>query len=61
MKAIETNVTLTEHAQVTPENEKYPHDTPIEEIRESIYRGWQDALAGRTKPVSLLWDGLDVD
>jgi antitoxin ParD1/3/4 len=27
-------------------------DTPIGEIRESIYRGWQDALAGRTKPVS---------
>jgi hypothetical protein len=61
MKAIETNVTLTEYAQVTPENEKYPYDTPIEAIRESIYRGWQDALAGRTKPVSQLWDGLDVD
>jgi uncharacterized protein (DUF433 family) len=33
----------------------------IEEIRESIYRGWQDALAGRTKPVSQLWEGLDAD
>lgn len=32
-------------------------DTPIAEIREGIYRGWQDALAGRTKPVSQLWDG----
>lgn len=36
-------------------------DTPIAEIREGIYRGWPDALAGRIKPVSQLWDGLDVD
>jgi hypothetical protein len=42
-------------------SEEGPDDTPIEEIRESIYRGWQDALAGRTKPVSQLWEGLDVD
>jgi hypothetical protein len=41
--------------------EEDPDDTPIEEIRESIYRGWQDALAGRTQPVSQLWEGLDVD
>lgn len=38
-----------------------PDDTPIAEIRNSIYRGWQDALAGNTKPVSQLWEGLDVD
>jgi hypothetical protein len=42
-------------------SEEDPDDTPIEEIRESIYRGWQDALAGRTKPISQLWEGLDVD
>ena len=33
----------------------------IEEIREGIYRGWKDVLAGRTKPVSQLWEGMDVD
>jgi hypothetical protein len=38
-----------------------PDDTPIAEIRESIYRGWHDALAGHTKPVSQLWEGLDVE
>jgi hypothetical protein len=42
-------------------SEEDPDDTPIAEIRESIYCGWQDALAGRTKPVSQLWEGLDVD
>jgi hypothetical protein len=43
------------------ESEEDLDDTPITEIREGIYRGWQDALAGRTKPISQLWDGLDVD
>jgi hypothetical protein len=46
--------------QNTPIDEE-PYDTPIEEIREGIYRGWQDVLAGRTKPVSQLWEGMDVD
>ena len=46
--------------QNTPIDEE-PYDTPIEEIREGIYRGWQDVLAGRIKPVSQLWEGMDVD
>jgi hypothetical protein len=59
-------LTLAHHRRVrvivlVSEDGEDPDDTPIEEIRESIYRGWQDALAGRTKPVSQLWDGLDVD
>lgn len=32
-------------------------DTPIAEIREGLYQGWQDVLAGRTQPVSQLWEG----
>lgn len=36
-------------------------DTPIAEIREGIYQGWQDILEGRTKPAAQLWEGLDVD
>lgn len=43
------------------EPEEDPEDTPIEEIREGLYQGWQDILAGRTKPVSQIWEGLDVD
>lgn len=36
-------------------------DTSIEEIREGLYQGWQDVIAGRTKPVSQLWENMDVD
>jgi hypothetical protein len=58
-------LTLAHHSRVrvivlVSEDEE-PYDTPIEEIREGIYRGWQDVLAGRTKPVSQLWEGMDVD
>jgi hypothetical protein len=43
------------------EPEEDLEDTPLEEIREGLYQGWQDVLAGRTKPVSQLWEGMDVD
>ena len=36
-------------------------ETPIETIREGLYQGWQDVLKGNTKPVSQLWEGMDVD
>ncbi len=26
----------------------------------SFRQGWQEALAGQTRPVSELWDGIDV-
>jgi hypothetical protein len=42
------------------ESEEDPDDTAIEEVREGLYQGWQNILAGRTKPVSQLWDGIDV-
>lgn len=58
-------LTLAHHSRVrvivlVSEDEE-PYDTPIEEIREGIYRGWQDILAGRTKPGSQLWESMDVD
>ena len=43
------------------EPEDNPDDTAIADIREGLYQGWQDILAGRTKPVSQLWEGIDVD
>ncbi|GAP99278.1 type II toxin-antitoxin system RelN family antitoxin [Leptolyngbya sp. NIES-2104] len=43
------------------ESEEDLEDTSIEEIREGLYQGWQDVLAGRTKPVSQLWENVDVD
>ncbi len=30
-------------------------------IREGLYQGWQEALTGKTRPVSQLWSGLDAD
>ncbi|MGG6265439.1 type II toxin-antitoxin system RelN family antitoxin [Leptolyngbya sp. AN03gr2] len=46
---------------LVPEPEGDLEETPIEEIREGLYQGWQDVLAGRTKPVSQLWEGMDVE
>jgi hypothetical protein len=43
------------------EDEADLDDTPIEQIREGLYQGWQDVLTGRTKTVSQIWEGLDVD
>ena len=28
---------------------------------ECFQRGWDDAMNGRTHPISELWDGIDVD
>ena len=43
------------------EPEEDSDNTPIETIREGLYQGWQDVLKGNTKPVSQLWEGMDVD
>ncbi|MBN8560342.1 MAG: hypothetical protein J0L70_07470 [Leptolyngbya sp. UWPOB_LEPTO1] len=43
------------------EPEEDLEDTSIEEIREGLYQGWQDVIVGRTKPVSQLWENMDVD
>ena len=32
-------------------------DSPIA----SFQRGWEDGMNGRTKPISELWEGIDVD
>jgi putative sterol carrier protein len=42
------------------EQEKLQEDS-IETIREGLYQGWQDVLTGKTRPVSQLWEGMDVD
>ncbi|MBC7822532.1 MAG: hypothetical protein H7126_01395 [Candidatus Parcubacteria bacterium] len=43
-----------------PEDDE-PEDDSIETIREGLYQGWQEALTGKTRPISQLWDGMDVD
>jgi hypothetical protein len=36
-------------------------DQPKEQILESLRRSLQDAKAGRTRPISELWEGMDVE
>ena len=36
-------------------------DQPKEQILESLRRSLQDAKAGRTRPVSELWEGIDAE
>jgi len=36
-------------------------DDSIETIRAGIYQGWQEVLLGKTRPISQLWEGIDVD
>jgi predicted HTH domain antitoxin len=38
-----------------------PDDDPDELILAHLRISLQDALAGRTKPISQLWEGMDVD
>jgi hypothetical protein len=33
----------------------------LEPAIESFRRGWDDVMNGRTKPISELWEGIDVD
>ena len=40
---------------------KIKEDLALPSATESFREGWSDMLAGRTIPVSQLWDGLDDD
>ena len=37
-----------------------PDDTPIEEVKASLKRAFQQAKAGQTRPISELWDRIDA-
>ena len=36
-------------------------ETEDESLTASFQRGWEDAMNGRTNPISELWEGIDVD
>jgi hypothetical protein len=36
-------------------------DTPVEEIKASLRRALQQAKAGKTRPISELWDRIDAE
>ncbi|MFN5765926.1 MAG: hypothetical protein ACK470_16365 [Pseudanabaena sp.] len=43
------------------ELEDDPDDTPIEEVKASLKRAFQQAKAGKTRPISEMWDGIDAE
>ncbi len=34
---------------------------PIEFVREGIRQGWNEAMIGKTYPISQRWEGIDAD
>ena len=47
-------------AEPVQELEDDPDDTPIEEVKASLKRAFQQAKAGKTRPISELWDRIDA-
>ena len=43
-----------------PEEDEAEEDSS-KTIREGFYQGWQETLTGKTRPISQLWQGIDVD
>ena len=47
--------------EVTESAEIDPDDTPIAEVKASLRRALQEAKAGQTRPISEMWEGIDVE
>ncbi len=43
------------------ELENDPDDTPIEEVKASLQRAFQQAKAGQRIPFEKMWDGIDAE
>jgi len=41
--------------------EEDPDDTPIEEIKASLKRAFQQAKAGQRIPLEQMWEGIDAE
>ena len=48
-------------AEPVQELEDDPDDTPIEEVKASLKRAFQQAKEGKTRPISEMWDGIDAE
>ena len=44
-----------------PSQENDPDDTPIEEVKASLKRAFQQAKAGQRIPFEEMWDGIDAE
>ncbi|MBW4601671.1 MAG: hypothetical protein KME29_19380 [Calothrix sp. FI2-JRJ7] len=45
----------------TEQEENDPDDTPIEDVKASLRRGFHQAKAGQTRPISELWSRIDAE
>jgi hypothetical protein len=43
------------------ELEDDPDDTPIEEVKASLKRAFQQAKAGQRIPIAQMWEGIDAE
>lgn len=43
------------------EAEDDPDDTTVEEVKASLRKALQEAKTGQTRPISELWEGIDVE
>ncbi len=41
------------------ESDTDPDDTPIQEIKESLTRAFEEVKSGKTRPISELWERID--
>jgi hypothetical protein len=48
-------------AESVQELENDPDDTPIEEVKASLKRAFQQAKAGQRIPFEKMWDGIDAE
>ena len=44
-----------------PSQENDPDDTPIEEVKTSLKRAFQQAKAGQRIPFEEMWDGINAE
>ncbi|RUT05581.1 hypothetical protein DSM106972_035880 [Dulcicalothrix desertica PCC 7102] len=45
----------------TEQEESDPDDTPIEDVKASLRRGFEQAKAGQRLPLSQMWEGIDAE
>jgi len=46
---------------VTNAQEDDPDDTPVEEIKSSLRRAFQEAKEGKRIPLEQMWEGIDAE
>lgn len=58
MKAVQVTGSIDKNGNIILDE---PDDTPIEEVKAILRRGFQQAKAGQTRPISELWSRIDAE